>query len=95
MKLCRKCKTEWKGLTQPGAKESCVKCGEDLHACVNCGLYDEQKPNQCREGDGDPVQNKERYNFCEYFQFIETANPSFLAKDRSSAKETLYKLFKK
>ena len=44
MKYCFKCRTEWKGIGKPGRRDTCVKCGADLHACLNCSFYDPVKP---------------------------------------------------
>ncbi|MCX5781309.1 MAG: hypothetical protein NT145_01185 [Elusimicrobia bacterium] len=95
MKLCHKCKAEWKGITQPGTKETCVKCGEDLHICLNCRLYDNHKPYQCMETDIDPVKNKERYNFCEHFQFKNTSIPESSKPNPAGSKNAFNNLFKK
>jgi hypothetical protein len=95
MKLCYKCKTEWKGIAQPGTKETCVKCGEDLHICLNCRLYNEHKPYQCMETEIDPIQNKGRYNFCEHFQFKNISISEPAKTNPANAKDAFDKLFKK
>ena len=33
-----------------------------------CTFFDAQVPKQCREDDADEVTEKERLNFCEWFQ---------------------------
>jgi hypothetical protein len=33
-----------------------------------CRFFDPRKANQCAEPVADPVQNKERANFCGYFE---------------------------
>jgi len=47
----------------------CASCGKDLRACVQCRHYDPAYNNACRETMADPVVEKERRNFCEYFSF--------------------------
>src|SRR5262245_16563313 len=47
----------------------CPGCGRDLRACVQCRHYDPAYHNACRETEADPVTEKERRNFCEFFAF--------------------------
>jgi hypothetical protein len=96
MKYCHKCLAEWTGFSQPGTRENCAKCGEDLHVCRNCRLFNEHKPNQCMV-ETDPVLNKERANYCEEFEFADRPLPA--KKDPSSSstntREQWDRLFKK
>lgn len=52
---------------------ACEGCARDLHACVQCRHYDPAYNNSCRETMADPVEDKERRNFCEYFSFSREA----------------------
>ena len=47
----------------------CSGCGRDLRACIQCRHYDPAYHNACRETEADPVTDKERRNFCEFFSF--------------------------
>ena len=47
----------------------CESCRHDLRCCRNCRHYDTRYNNSCRETMADPVEDKERRNFCEYFAF--------------------------
>ena len=38
-----------------------------MHACVNCRHYDPRYHNSCRETEADPIEDRHRRNFCEYF----------------------------
>jgi hypothetical protein len=51
----------------PRAAE-CPKCGHDVRACVNCRHYDPRYHNSCHETAADPVEDRHRRNFCEYFE---------------------------
>ncbi len=93
MKSCYKCGREWNEMRQPGSKETCEGCGSDLRVCRNCRFYDEHKPDQCAELGSDPVRDKERSNFCDYFQFSDVS--SRRQKSSSSDMERFEKLFKK
>ena len=47
----------------------CDSCGHDLRCCRNCRHWDPRYNNQCTETMADPVEDKARRNFCEYFYF--------------------------
>lgn len=47
----------------------CGACRHDLRCCTNCRHYDTRYNNSCRENSAEPVEDKERRNFCEYFSF--------------------------
>ncbi len=51
-----------------GRRDVCDGCGAELHACVQCRFYDTSASDQCREPQAERVQDKERANFCEFFQ---------------------------
>lgn len=51
-----------------GLREECDKCSADLHSCKCCRFYDPGAYNECKESSADIVRDKERSNFCEYFQ---------------------------
>ena len=51
-----------------GRRDECEACGADLHACVQCRFYDPSASNQCREPEAERIQDKERQNFCDFFQ---------------------------
>lgn len=67
---CHRCGWEWKLSALPGREESCHKCGADLRVCLNCVSYDARVAHQCRDRRADPEAEKDRGNFCEYFDFI-------------------------
>lgn len=67
------------------ARESrCPGCQKATHACRNCLYYQPGINNDCREPVADHVVDKERANFCDYFE----PNPSAHAGgDKPSAEE--------
>ncbi|EKD42456.1 MAG: hypothetical protein ACD_73C00146G0002 [uncultured bacterium] len=76
-------------------RESCFYCVRDLHCCFACHFYDTSAANECREPQADPVIDKEKANYCEYFQF---ANKGFSGQKEDpaiAAKRKLEELFKK
>jgi hypothetical protein len=61
-------------LDEPIPREAtCDQCGRDLRACLQCRHYDPNYNNACRETMADPVVDKDRRNFCEYFSFSHVA----------------------
>jgi hypothetical protein len=73
MLQCHHCGTEV-ALSEPIPRDAeCSGCGKDLRACVQCRHYDTAYNNACRETMADPVVEKERRNFCEYFSFSREA----------------------
>ena len=56
----------------PGQKisrlETCGQCDADLHCCRNCRLMDPGKHNQCSEPQAEWVSDKDRANYCDYFE---------------------------
>ena len=66
---CWKCGAPLEGLPLPvGREEYCRACRAEVHACRMCRFYDVSKARQCAEPVAEPVQNKERANFCGYFE---------------------------
>ena len=75
----------------------CASCGTDLRCCRNCRHWDVHYNNQCRETEAEPVADKTRRNFCEFFYFSR-ATPAAGARpvDRQAeARAKLEALFKK
>lgn len=51
----------------------CKHCDTDLHVCRMCRFYDTTVNNSCREPIAEKVTDKQRKNFCGYFQPSKTA----------------------
>ncbi len=51
-----------------GFREECLHCRADVHVCKNCQFYDPKAYNECREPSAEVVREKDRANYCEYFQ---------------------------
>jgi hypothetical protein len=50
-----------------GFRDTCDKCGADLHACRNCAHHDPSAYNECREPQTERVADRERANRCDWF----------------------------
>lgn len=67
--VCWKCGASLAAEPLPLARVSeCPSCNVDLHVCRLCEFYDTAVAKSCREPVADTVHNKERANFCDYFQ---------------------------
>jgi hypothetical protein len=49
-------------------RDTCDSCGADLHCCRNCRFFDPAKSKQCAEPQAELVSDKEKSNFCDYFE---------------------------
>jgi len=77
MGTCYRCRGELSFEAKVSREAICPACSSDVHVCANCRFYDRSSHNQCREPAAEFVRDKERANFCEFFE---------LAGRRSSAK---------
>ncbi len=50
-------------------RTQCDKCLTDQHSCFACQHYYPGKPNDCAIPDTDPIYDRQKYNFCESFDF--------------------------
>lgn len=90
--------TCWKCATSLEASDytrgsSCNHCGLDTRVCRNCIFFDAHAHNQCRENQADRVVEKERSNFCDYFDPTTRAGaqPDFSRDAARSAAEALFR----
>ncbi len=66
---CWKCGAPLTDMPIPvGRAEYCRACRAEIHVCRMCRFYDLSKARHCAEPVAEPVQNKERANFCGYFE---------------------------
>ncbi|MEN8168253.1 MAG: hypothetical protein ABFR65_12370 [Pseudomonadota bacterium] len=58
------------GLGEDGyhRESTCPGCRKYTHVCKNCRFYASGRPNSCLEPIADEVMDKERANFCGYFE---------------------------
>ncbi|MBI5889004.1 MAG: hypothetical protein HZB82_09930 [Deltaproteobacteria bacterium] len=92
MRTCFSCKRPVDISGKPGRGDACFFCGADLKACLNCAFHDRDAGSECREPMAEPVKDKDRSNFCDYFQFREGTAADSPAADPM---EKLRGLFKK
>ncbi len=68
MSSCYRCRAEISFEGRVPREATCPSCHSDVHVCVNCRFYDRSAHNQCREPAAEFVRDKERTNFCEFFE---------------------------
>lgn len=66
--VCRACGQKTQVGDIIGRRDTCSNCGADLRACIQCRHYDTSTADDCREPQAEPVPDKEKANFCDYFQ---------------------------
>jgi hypothetical protein len=91
MKTCFKCGTTI-DLEKVSRRDECARCGTDLRVCLNCSFYAESKANACIEPQAEPVKEKDRANYCDFFRFKETQQKK---SGKAEAKQAWGELFKK
>ncbi len=65
--FCSKCGTPRTISSRIGRRDTCSKCDADLHSCVNCRHYNVRAHNECNEPQAEWVREKDRANFCDYY----------------------------
>ena len=66
MPICVNCGSSVEGAVYRNTL--CSACGKELHTCRNCRHYAPGKPYDCAESIGEPIPDKTRANFCDFFQ---------------------------
>jgi predicted RNA-binding Zn-ribbon protein involved in translation (DUF1610 family) len=91
--VCRACGTPLT-IDEPIPRDAeCPNCGHDVRACVNCRHYDPRLHNSCRETEADPVEDRHRRNFCEYFQLSREPWTRSTGEREGDARKKLDQLF--
>lgn len=91
---CHKCGQPYTRASSPGRSETCEGCGADLKVCLNCVSYDPHSAYQCRDRRAEPVAEKDRANYCEWFEFArrQWTGPAPAAAREQQARQALKKL---
>jgi len=91
MILCHHCGREFQqeGISR---RDSCPGCGSDMHACLNCRLYSKTASKQCTEPQAEFLRDKEKANFCDWFQ-PKTEKGGSGESEKDSARKALDDLF--
>ena len=92
---CWHCGREIDTRERVGFRDSCPGCDRPLHACRNCEFYDPAYHNQCREPAAEPVVDKDRANFCEYFAPSRGGRSAAAGVAKTAVESKLETLFRK
>lgn len=93
--VCWRCGASLAALSLPYSRhDECRQCRAELHVCRLCRFYDVTVAKQCREPVAEEVRDKERANYCDYFEpRLDAFQPRGSAADEARA--ALEKLFGK
>lgn len=92
--VCWRCGENLAALSLPLSRmDECPACSVHLHVCRMCSFYDPAVTRACREDDADDVGEKERANFCDYFQPMPNAFDASAAAAEQQARNELDNLF--
>ena len=85
---CWKCGGALPDVLLPLARhEECPHCRVQLHVCRMCEFFDTAASQQCREPVADLVSDKQRANFCGYFQISPHAYTASSGQTEESARQ--------
>ena len=91
---CYRCGASLAALSLPlSRRDQCPDCSADLHVCKMCVSFDSTVPRKCREDGAEDVTDKERPNFCDWFQPSDKAFDPMRKSDADAAQEALAALF--
>lgn len=66
---CYNCGHSLAALTPPlSRRDLCPGCSRHLHVCRMCVNFDPTVIGQCREEDAEEVLDKQKVNFCDWFE---------------------------
>ncbi len=66
--LCWSCGMPTGIKTKVMRSDSCVDCLADLRSCRGCRHFEPTRRHQCRENIRVGIPNKDKNNFCDFFQ---------------------------
>ncbi len=84
MASCFSCGAEYPDNMRVYRQTLCEQCGAEMKVCLNCRFYDPSAQYECRETIPEPVRDKERANFCDFFQLRPGSGATEAAQQRQS-----------
>lgn len=90
---CWQCGKTLSAIMPLSRRETCEACNADQHVCKLCKHYDPKVSDQCREDRAETVTDKERANFCDYFNLYQMAYKGASNDKQRAAKAQLDALF--
>jgi hypothetical protein len=75
-----------------GRRDTCPHCEAELRTCLSCRHYEPNVAKGCKEPFAEVPRERDRANFCEFFQIGEGRVGADLTKNAlASAAESLFK----
>lgn len=94
MAVCHTCGSPIDAQPPIGRSLECPSCNAPVRCCKNCAHYAPGAHWDCRESISDPVHDKERGNFCDWFRLSDAAAPAVTGDDaRRTARDSFDSLF--
>ncbi len=72
----------------------CPACDAATHVCRNCRFFAPGRSNDCMEPVAERVIDKERPNFCDYFEPTDAARADTAAPSAATLRQAAEDLFK-
>lgn len=82
--ICYKCKKTFNDISINRTTE-CPHCKCDLHVCKACKFYSPGSHYDCKENVEDPVSDKEKSNFCDWFKYGIFSEENSVSEEKSKA----------
>ncbi len=97
MPSCWSCRGElaYRPFATVPRESECPACSRDLHCCRNCRHYDPGVNNKCREPNAEWTPERERANFCDFFQIADSPRGAAATDRAIDARKKLDDLFRK
>ena len=67
-----------------GRGDRCPSCGADARCCRNCVFEEPSYRSECKETQAEPVSDRERANYCDYFRPRQGPAPGGRPQDSGS-----------
>lgn len=83
---CHSCKHIWTVELALSRRDECPNCHNDAKVCLNCRYFDRSAHHECREEQAEWVKEKDRGNFCSYFEPLANATGGSTEVDRARAR---------
>lgn len=92
--VCWQCGASLAQLSLPiRRQDECRSCRAELHVCKLCKFHDATVAKHCREPIAEEVRDKDRANYCDYFQPRFNAYSGAVTQQAAAAKAQLEQLF--
>jgi hypothetical protein len=71
--------------------EECPYCSTSLHCCKMCKFFDSTVYNECLESNAERIVDKEKANFCDYFNLSSGTSNKASREDLLKSADSLFK----